>query len=687
MTESGGHRYVQPWLHELEIAVRGNVTSVSDRHGDMGAAGTGLFVDDRRVLSAWDVRVDGERPDWLAAASSGPTTAVTTLLRSLGDPGADPTVGLVRERVLVDGGMHETLRVTSHAAEPVELELALRLGGDGADVATVKGGGSGTVLEPQLSARAVTWEDERHATTFTADDGAASCAADGTTEWVWATTVESGGTTTLRTSVMTERRGERVFATDAGWDAIGWDAVTVESVDPRPGRIMAQSVADLRGLLLTDPESPQDVFAAAGTPWYLTLFGRDSLWAARLMLPFGTELARGTLRSLARRQGTATDSVTASAPGKILHEVRRSTYVDPVTAMTLPPVYYGSVDATPLWIRLLHDAWRWGLDEQVVRELEPSLRRALVWMRTELESGDGLLRYVDESGSGLANQGWKDSGDSMRRSDGTVADAPIALVETQAYAVAAARGAADLLETVLGEAGDDWRAWADDLTATVRERFWVDSSTVRHLSMAIAGDGRPVDGVGSNMGHVLGTGVLDAAEARRTVYRLTTPDMLGDAGVRTLSRDNPAYNPVGYHTGSVWTHDNAITALGLAQEGFADEAARVLGALVDVGTWTGNRWPELFGGELLMGRPQPYPASCRPQAWAAASAGALVEVVLGLGADAPTRTMRLSPITPAPFGATTVRGIRVGDVEVSVSVDGDGQVVDVQAPGLDVVVG
>ena len=680
-------RYVQPWLHELEIAVRGNVTSISDRHGDMGDAGTGLFVDDRRVLSVWDVRVEAERPAWLAAASSGATTIVSALLRSLGDAGPDPTVELVRERLLVEHGMQETLRVTSHAAAPVELRLEIRLGGDGADVATVKGGASGTLVTSVVSARAVTWEDARHTTTFTADDGVAGRHDDGTTTWVWATTVAPGSTSTLRASITAVRRGESVFATDAGWDVIDWDGVSVDSVDPRPGRLMTQSVADLRGLLLTDPESPHDVFAAAGTPWYLTLFGRDSLWAARLMLPFGTDLARGTLRALARRQGTTTDSVMASAPGKILHEVRRSTYVDPVTGMTLPPVYYGSVDATPLWVRLLHDAWRWGLDEQVVRELEPHLRAALAWMRTEAERGDGLLRYVDESGSGLANQGWKDSGDSMRRSDGTIADAPIALVETQAYAVAAARGAADLFETVLTESGDEWRSWADDLSTAVRERFWVDSPSLRHLSMAIGGDGRPVDGIGSNMGHVLGTGVLSPAEARRTAYALTSPDMLGEAGVRTLSRDNPAYNPVGYHTGSVWTHDNAITALGLAQEGFPAEAARVLGALVEVGSWTGNRWPELFGGELLMGRPLPYPASCRPQAWAAASAGALVEVLLGLGADAPRGSLRLAPIAPAPFGAMTVSGLRVGETQVRVEVNAEGEVVDVDAPGLDVVVG
>ncbi|MFC7492150.1 MULTISPECIES: glycogen debranching N-terminal domain-containing protein [unclassified Knoellia] len=679
-------RYVQPWLHELEIAVRGNVTSVSDRHGDMSEPGTGLFVDDRRVLSLWEVRVADERPTWLTAGSSGPTTTVSTLLRSLGDVGADPTVGLVRERMLVDQGMRETLTVSSHAAGPVEVRLVIRLGADGADVATVKGGAGADVLDAQVSDGVVTWQDGRHATTFTASAGS-SHHEDGSATWVWSTTVAPGGSSTLDTSVQSRRVGGAVFAADAGWDAISWDDVALEATDPRPGRVLTQSLVDLRGLLLTDPESPGDVFAAAGTPWYLTLFGRDSLWAARFMLPFGTDLARGTLRALARRQATGTDSVAASSPGKILHEVRRTPYVDPVTGMTLPPVYYGSVDATPLWVRLLHDSWRWGLDDQVVQELAPHLLAALSWMRAEAEQGDGLLRYVDESGSGLANQGWKDSGDSMRHRDGSIATGPIALLETQAYAVAAARGAAHLLESVLGEPGDEWRSWADELTDTVRELFWVDeSSTGRYLSMAIAGDGIPVDGVGSNMGHVLGSGVLSAPEARRAARTLTAPDMLGDAGVRTLSRDNPAYNPVGYHTGSAWTHDNAIVALGLAREGFTEEAGRVLETLVEVASSSGNRWPELFGGELLMGRPVPYPASCRPQAWAAASAGVLVEVALGLTADAPNRSLTIAPMRPAPFGATRVRGIRVGDVEVSVSVDSGGEVVDVQAPGLEVTI-
>ena len=204
---------------------------------------------------------------------------------------------------------------------------------------------------------------------------------------------------------------------------------------------MERSLADLAGLLLADPDAPADVFAAAGSPWFLTLFGRDSLWTARMTLPFGTDLARGTLHTLARRQGTSTEPSTGEEPGKILHEVRRSTYADPSSHLHLPPVYFGTVDATPLWVCLLHDAWRWGLPDADIVALAPHLDRALAWQAASVErSPDGLLRYVDESGHGLANQGWKDSGDSMRRRDGSIAPAPIALVETQAYAVQAARG-------------------------------------------------------------------------------------------------------------------------------------------------------------------------------------------------------------------------------------------------------
>ena len=309
-------------------------------------------------------------------------------------------------------------------------------------------------------------------------------------------------------------------------------------------------------------------------------------------------------------------------------------------------------------MRLLHDAWRWGLADDVVHELRPRLDAALDWIRrAAADSPDGFLRYVDSTGTGLANQGWKDSGDAMRRRDGSIAPPPIALVETQAYAVAAVAGAADLREAVFGEDGAEQRAWAADLAARVRMRFWVEDADGPYLAMALDRDGAPVDGVGSNMGHVLGTGTLSRQESTRVAARLTSPDLLGLFGVGTLGRANPAYNPIGYHTGSVWTHDTAISALGLVRDGHAGEAAELVRALVDAATHFDFRFPELFGGSPESGLPVPYPASCRPQAWSAASAGALVTAALGLTADAPAGRLSVRPMRPAPFGDLRVRGL------------------------------
>ncbi|MGB5951960.1 MAG: amylo-alpha-1,6-glucosidase, partial [Ornithinimicrobium sp.] len=293
--------------------------------------------------------------------------------------------------------------------------------------------------------------------------------------------------------------------------------------------------------------------------------------------------------------------------------------------ISLAPIYYGSVDSTPLWIVLLHESWKSGLDPAHLRELQPTLEAALEWMaRSVVSAPDGFLRYVDESDSGLSNQGWKDSGDSMRRSDGSIAPAPIALIEAQAYAVQAARAGADLLEHLHAGEPHAWRQWADDLSARVREHFWVGAEADSYLAMALDAHGDPVDAVGSNMGHALSTGILTHEEECRVADRLMRSDMLRYFGIASMSADNPAYNPTGYHTGSVWTHDSAIILRGLALSGFAHEAARVHAALVRLSTRCEHRLPELVSGEAVIGNPVPYPASCRPQAWAAASAAVLL---------------------------------------------------------------
>jgi glycogen debranching enzyme len=676
----------QPWLHLLQTAVRGNATCLSDRAGDITALrrpGTapGLYVDDRRVLHHLVLTVDGVPPEPVAADSEGAETECLLVARNVGDPGADPTVHLRRTLTLVAGGLDAAVEVHSRSLAPVRCTVRLELAGDGAELHEVKAGiaaGAALPVTVEPDGRA-SWRDERHLTTVVAV-GAPLQTTDGVLVAEWEVALPGGGSRRLDTTVRVERTTATPFDAGSGAAGVQWEAVRVDAQDARLARTVRRSLADLRSLLLSDPDDDGDVFAAAGSPWYLTLFGRDSIWAARMCLPFGTDLARGTLRALARRQGREHNPAQAEEPGKILHEVRRSTFDDP-GRLHLPPLYYGTVDATPLWVALLHDAWRWGLAGRDVRALEAPLQAALGWLRSAVEdSEDGFLRYVDESGLGLANQGWKDSGDAMRDAAGRVAEGSIALLETQAYAVEAARGAADVLEQVLGVDGDRWRGWAAELAGRVRDAFWVTDADSPYLAMALDGQGRRVDGVGSNMGHTLGTGLLTPTEEDTVASRLAEPDLLGPLGISTLSRDNPAYNPLGYHTGSVWTHDTAIAAWGLARAGHGSSAATVLRSLVDVAAASGYRWPELYSSEPVLNSPAPYPASCRPQAWAAASAGLVISAALGLAADAPAGRLFLAPLPEAPFGALRIDGLQLAGQRLRVEVDSAGRLTDVQAP-------
>jgi glycogen debranching enzyme len=676
----------QPWLHDLRIIVDGNATTVSATTGDLSpAAGHGFFVDDVRVLSRLELTVAGEPPSAVASGAGGARAEFFGAARGLGDDGPDPTVEIRRVRTLVGGTLHEDLTVTSRASSTVRAALRLELGSDGLSIARVKYGAvDGPAVEPEVRDGVLTFTTERHSTRVDIDPAPASLEVTADRAVVGhEVVVEPGESQTVRVTVTATRTKVSEFDADPGSDAVGWDGIRVTSEEPRLAPLVTQSVDDLRHLLLRDPLDPTDVFAAAGSPWYLTLFGRDSIWAARMMLPFGTELAAGTLRALARRQGTRHDTDSAEQPGKIAHEVRRTAYTGSPRKgdLDLPPLYYGTVDATALWVTLLVEAWRWGLPEAQVRALLPNLRAALAWITGDGQpDDDGFLKYLDTTGHGLANQGWKDSGDSMRMRDGRVATAPIALVEAQAYAVEALLGAATLLDALGEDGAEHARVEAQALRERVGGAFWVEGSDGRYLAMALDGSGQPVDGLGSNMGHVLGTGTLDAAEAATVGATVTGDELLDTFGVRTLGTGNGGFNPIGYHTGSVWTHDTAIVALGLAKEGLTEPAARVARTLVASAEAFDYRWPELYSGLPMLGRPSPYPASCRPQAWSAASAGAILTVALGLRADLPGGTLQVDPILPLPFGALRVEGLRLGGVPFSVSVNRDGEVDVVGVP-------
>ncbi|SCL33512.1 Glycogen debranching enzyme (alpha-1,6-glucosidase) [Micromonospora pallida] len=678
-------RHLQPLLHELVGVVLAPTSALGDAAGQIQPVGVqGVFHADARVLSRAELRVDDREPEGLAAGPDGPHGArFVGVARWLGDPQPDPTVRVDRLRRVTPDGLTEELHVVSTASVPVRATVSIDLGCDLAPIEVVKSGGGRPALPAHpgpdggfgWTAGGVTVTVHAEGATAYVDDERATAP-----RLAWPVDLPAGGGSTVLRWRLTVTDPRAVVVTPA--DGPDWGRPEVRADDRRLARLLDRSLADLRALRLADPAHPEDVFLGAGVPWYLTLFGRDSLWAARMMLPLGTGLAASTLRVLARRQGTRVDPATGEAPGKILHELRRHDFALS-GELPLPPVYYGTVDATMLWVNLLHDAWRWGLAADQVEPLLPHMEAALGWLGEHADAdGDGLIEYVDTTGHGLANQGWKDSGDSVRFADGTIAQAPIVLAEVQGYAYEAAMNGAALLDAFDRPGGDAWREYAHRLAERFRATFWVDGRHGPQPALALDRDKRPVDSLTSNIGHLLGTGLLDDAESAQVAKLLATEEMSGGFGLRTMSREDGGFSPLSYHCGSVWTHDTAIVLGGLARAGFHDAARTLAEGLLRTAEAFDYRLPELFGGDDrdALGRPVPYPAACRPQAWSAASAVLLVQAAVGLYPDVPNGLVALRPLAGPELGAVAVSGLRIAGTPVDVAVTSYGEVSLTNAP-------
>ncbi|WP_439689913.1 amylo-alpha-1,6-glucosidase [Curtobacterium sp. SP.BCp] len=619
---------LQPLLHDEVVVLAAPTQAWSDRNGAVGTNPVhGYWTGDQRVVSAVGVSVTGSDLEPVSVAPASAREVVfSALLRGLDAPGADPDVRLDRRRTVRTDGVRETLRIEDRLASSAAgtdgrtLEVVVRITPDASGMDAVKGGGAPApvpaVLAPDADAvgvRRASWTAGSVDVTLDAP-GADVGLDDGDVVLTW--------------------RVPRARITELGWDCavVAPDAVVGGATTPvtfsapdgvaddRLRRWLVRAAEDLDALRLTRPEGE---FLAAGAPWFFTLFGRDSIWAARFLLPVDTSIAGGTLRVLAALQGTRTDSATAEQPGKVMHELRQATLAIDNDELSLPPLYYGTVDATALWVCLLHDAWRAGLPDTEVEALLPALERALAWMRDHGDDdGDGLLEYVDETGRGLANQGWKDSGDSVQWRDGTLAEGPIALCEVQGYAHEAAVHGADLLDAFGRTGGDGWRAWATRLAERFREAFWVRDEVGPYPAIALDAAKRPVDSATSNIGHLLGTGILSPEEEAVVAARVVAPDMASGFGLRTLSTTAAGYWPLSYHGGTVWAHDTAVVINGLVRSGHGAEARVLAEQLLAAAVAFDFRMPELHAGDAAdeVSRPAPYPAACRPQAWSAAAA-------------------------------------------------------------------
>jgi glycogen debranching enzyme len=674
----------------LVTLVDGRSFSLSSRGGDMVTEPQGLFVLDTRVISRWALLIDGEPLESLAVSTSEPYEGIFAGRCLPGEGQADGSTVVFRRRS-IGMGMREQIEIRNHGTTEVNLAVALHADADFAGLFDVKDGRMTGLTRPAAQHSP---DEMRFIASVPAGEQTRetvvrfSQPAQTTVGWAgWKAEIPAGETWVLDISVDALIDGAVLdFAAPtqgAADEAVSarrmaqWRAsmphVTTDMHGM--GKAIDQAGEDLGALRIFDSEFPDIPVVAAGAPWFMTLFGRDSLLTSWMALPAGPELAMGVLASLARFQGSKVDDISEEEPGKILHEMRfGSASTD---ALRHGEPYYGTVDATPLWVMLLAEAWRWGADEDEVRALLPNADRAMEWLRDYGDrDGDGFVEYHRRNPDGLANQGWKDSWDGVLFSDGELALSPMALCEAQAYAYGAHIARADLADGFgEPEVAAHHRSEAAQLKQRFNEVFWIEERGF--YALALDKDKRPVDAISSNLGHCLWTGIVDDDRAASIADHLAG-ELFSGFGIRTLGTSMSAYNPVSYHNGSVWPHDTSICVAGLARYGFDAEARKVTEGLLELTQANGGRFPELFAGfdKSDLDVPAVYPASCVPQAWSAAAPMLLLRVLLGLTPDAQKGQIQVRPILGDGVDELRVDGIWAAGKRLSITVNAEGVTVD-----------
>ncbi|HEU4541281.1 MAG TPA: glycogen debranching N-terminal domain-containing protein [Jiangellaceae bacterium] len=666
--------------------VDGSTFCLSERTGDIRPDTThGFFLRDTRFVSTWRLRIDGQTPLPLTVLTPEAFAARFVLRHAPRSGVADSTVLVIRERLVADG-LRETITIENVGREATAVTLMINADADFADLFAVKAGRSpagtstATVAGNELLLRDPS--DSTRVLSITASSH--PIVVPGSMSWrvvipprdSWR--AEIVAQPTLTDERMQERfhGAERLEMSAPARKIQAWRSArtAVVSDDPLVTRILRRSDSDLGTLQVHDDPPLRRPYIAAGAPWFMTLFGRDSLITAWMALPLDVELALGTLERLAEVQGTNVDPITEEEPGRILHELRRG----PASAEVLGGRhYYGTVDATPLFVALLAESRRWGADEQTVQQLMPAADAALSWINDFGDrDGDGFVEYERATDRGLANQGWKDSFDGINDASGRLAIPPVALCEVQGYVYAALLSGAELAEA----SGDSTRAKrlqsrAEDLRSKFAEAYWLPDKG--WYAVALDGAKNPVDALTSNAAHCLWSGIALDEHAAALIERLASDDMNTGYGLRTLARSMGAYNPMSYHNGSVWPHDTAIAVAGLLRyrhlPGAVELAERLATGLLEAAAAFDGRLPELFCGfaRSEFGAPIPYPTSCSPQAWASAAPLLLVRAFLGLEPHVPTRTLKFASRIPERWGTLALNDLRLGDVTVDISASGN----------------
>jgi glycogen debranching enzyme len=666
----------------------GSMFCLAGPDGDLAMASAhGWFVEDTRFLTGCSLHVDGRSPDHLCTVP-GALAKTTVLARARLRPPARTRLLVLRTRTL-EPGYREMIELRNYTAAPVACTVGFALAADFASIFQVKEDRPAPArqapLRPHPEGFAITQPGGAHQTVVrtsrpaTLVDGRLDVDA----------VVPAGGRWRLDLEAMAHRDGVPVIPRR---DATPSEAPTawirrapvLHTTDRALLDVYERSVRDLAALRLFDDRFGDRPVLAAGAPWFMTLFGRDSLLAALMAMPVDPTLARTTLEVLASFQGRHHDLLTEEQPGRILHEARfgRSSHLGPHGG----DLYYGSADSTPLFVMVAGELARWNGDREELAPLMEPVDRALRWIDEWGDrDGDGYVEYQRTSNRGLVNQGWKDSTDAISLADGRLADAPLALIDVQAYVYGAFRARADLARLFDDRrTAEHWGNRARELRDRFNRDFWMDRPG--RYALALDGRKRHVDALSSNVGHALWTGIVADERVPQVAEELTSPALWTGWGIRTLASTMARYDPLSYHNGSVWPHDTTIAGAGLVRSGRVREGRRLLDAVLDVAHRSAHL-PELLTGLDRREVPIPvdHPSASAPQAWAAASPLLAIRCLLGLDVDLIEGHVRVDPLDDVGGGGLGLTGLQIGGRSVSVRTeDGSVQVTGLP-PGVKVV--
>jgi glycogen debranching enzyme len=644
----------------------------------------GFFVRDTRLISYYEITLD--RQTLQPLTSSNITHRVAryeftnpALLTAIGTVPAQKLLISVRRDII--GGMHEDIDVVNHHQERVELQLMLEIRSDFVDLSRIKA--KKLITQGRME---TTWENEALTNTYRNGsftrgirihpEGASSPPRYSNGRLVFDIALDPGETWHTCIDFIALVDDEELVpkhldaateVTPAGEEMASYLklATQLHSSNRQVEQTYQQALTDLAALRIPVDSDKTIWIPAAGIPWFVAVFGRDPLITSLQTMAVTPSLAQGTLLKLAQLQATEINDWQDAEPGKILHELRRGELAQLNQIPAAP--YYGAIDTTLLWIITLSETYLWTGDHSLIKDCEAPLAKALNWIDEfgDLD-GDGFVEYCSRSADGIQNQGWKDSGDAIRAADGTIVSAPIALCETQGQVYDAWKRAAEIYD-VLGQTqrAQILRQQADELYEKFNDRFWM--ADEGFYCLGLDSNKKQIRSIASNAGQLLWSGIVPPDRAAQMVERLFAPDLWCGWGIRTLSAKNPAYDPIGYHTGSVWPHDNSFIAAGLKRYGYHAAANRIAeGIFAAANMFQANQMPELFGGidRLPENFPVPYVDANIPQAWAAGAIPWLVCSMLGLAADAPQRRLQVQPLLPEWLPDLQLTHVTVGDAIV-----------------------